>query len=355
MNDLKTTNRLLLLLVIPTMFYLLKIIGFILIPLVAAMFISLLFLPIMRRMTRFGVPKIGSLIVVFLLIVLGSFITFEVIQLAAQEIAQTETGFFQKFIEKLDLLRSDIVSLLGMGNSASFGDNLFGNGDSLKLGDVLNMLRKTTTGLLMTIFFVVLLLAGSFNLQVFLKNFLFKQQYASVKTFRKIETGIQKFVVVKFIVSLFTGIGFSLACYFFDVDFPIFWGLFAFAINFIQMIGSVISVVLLSAFALVQLDPTGTLLAFILVITGVQVLFGAILEPIFMGKAFSINVVTILVMLMLWGYIWGIPGLIMAIPITVFLKITFDQFPKTKSLAKTMDGPKDTLKDWLVPRKKTKA
>ena len=153
-----------------------------------------------------------------------------------------------------------------------------------------------------------------------------------------IENDILRFVKVKFIISLSTGIGFTLACLFFDVSFPIFWGLFAFAINFVQMIGSVISVVLLSLFSFVELDPTGTLLFFILIITAVQVLMGGILEPIFMGKTFSVNIITILVMLMFWGYIWGIPGLIMSIPITVFLKIIFEQFPKTKLIASLMDG-----------------
>lgn len=161
-------------------------------------------------------------------------------------------------------------------------------------------------------------------------------------------------MVVKFIISLFTGIGFSIACYFFDIDFPIFWGLFAFAVNFIQMIGSVVSVILLSGFALVQVDSTGGLAAFILIITGVQILFGAILEPIFMGRTFSINVITILFMLAIWGFVWGIPGLIMAIPITVFLKITLEQFPKTRRIAETMEGPKEGFRDWLLPSPKIK-
>ena len=110
------------------------------------------------------------------------------------------------------------------------------------------------------------------------------------------------------------------------------------------MVGSFISVILLSIFAFVELDPTSTLFFFILSITGVQVLFGAILEPIFMGKSFSINVITVLIMLMLWGFIWGIPGLIMAIPITVFIKIILEQFPGTKVIASLLSGPERSIK-----------
>jgi len=154
----------------------------------------------------------------------------------------------------------------------------------------------------------------------------------------RIEKDIIVFIKVKFVISFFTGLGFTLACYFFDVSFPVFWGLLAFVINFVQMIGSVISVLLLSLFAFVELDATGTLLFFILTITLVQVIMGAILEPIFMGKSFSINVITILVMLMFWGFLWGIPGMILSIPITVFIKIIFEQYPKTKVIADLMSG-----------------
>jgi len=110
------------------------------------------------------------------------------------------------------------------------------------------------------------------------------------------------------------------------------------------MVGSFVTVILLSMFAFVELETTSTLFFFILAITGVQVLFGAILEPIFMGKSFSINVIAVLVMLMFWGFLWGIPGLIMAIPITVFLKILLEQFPSTKIIASLLSGNETELR-----------
>ena len=90
-------------------------------------------------------------------------------------------------------------------------------------------------------------------------------------------------------------------------------------------------------------DPSGTLLFFILTIIGVQVLFGSIMEPIFMGKSFSINIITILIMLMFWGYLWGIPGLVMSIPLTVFIKIILEQFERTRVIANIMQGSDDTI------------
>ena len=156
---------------------------------------------------------------------------------------------------------------------------------------------------------------------------------------------------MKFVISFFTGVGFTIACLAFDVSFPIFWGLFAFIINFIKIISSLISIACLSVFALVEIDSTGTLLFFVLSITAVQAIMGGVLEPVFMGKTFSINVITVLVMLSLWGLIWGIPGLIMSIPITVFIKIILEQFPKTMVISSLMAGSE--LKVKLALKKPT--
>ncbi|MGR7811792.1 AI-2E family transporter [Lacinutrix undariae] len=333
----RTTNFLLLIIVIPLVFYLLKILSFIFIPLVFSMFIALLFLPLMRWLGKRKLPKSASIVVVVLLIIGGLALGGELIKLSSKQIISSDTMFFENAETKLSDAKLYLISTYGI----EFNDDKsliaqFVEKDNL--GSTVDFLRKFLTTILMTAFFVVLWLAESINVQKLLNNTILKLKHASVKTFMKIENDLITFIKVKFFVSFLTGVGTGLACFFFDVSFPIFWGLFAFAINFVQMVGSFATVILLSIFAFVELDPTSTLFFFIISITGVQVLFGAILEPIFMGKSFSINIITVLVMLMLWGFIWGIPGLIMAIPITVFLKIILEQFPSTKRIASLLSG-----------------
>lgn len=341
MNETRTTNILLLTIVIPVIFYLLKILSFIFVPLALAMFVSLLFLPLMRWLNKKKIPKWISVIIVILIIAIAFKTGGELVKLSSKEILATDAAFFEKAETKLIDLVIIIEDFFGIERVQ--GENVllhyFQKSNVMNnFGTTIDFIGDTISMILMTAFFVVLLLAGSINFQQILNNTILKQKYASVKTFIRIEKDIIKFIKVKFAISFFTGLGFGLACYFFGVSFPIFWGLFAFAINFIQMIGSVISVVALSLFAFIELDISGTLLLFIIIITGVQVLMGGVLEPIFMGKSFSINIITILIMLMFWGFIWGIPGLILSIPITVFIKIIFGQFPKTKAIAKMLAG-----------------
>lgn len=354
MKDIRTTNMLLLAIVIPLIFYLLKILSFIFIPLISSMFIALLFLPLMRWLSKKRVPKYISIFLVILIVAGLLKIGGELIQLSSKEFLSTDVVFFQKAELKLTELIVSVEEFFGM--EFIEGENLlsqFFNKTYLikNFGSIFDFISNTVSMTLMTAFFVVLWLAESINFQKILHSTIIKQQFASVKTFMKIEKDLIKFIKVKFIVSLLTGIGIGLACYFFDVSFPIFWGLFAFIINFVQMIGSFVSVILLAIFSFVELEPMSLWFFFVLSITGVQVLFGGILEPIFMGKSFSINIITILVMLMLWGYIWGVPGLIMAIPLTVFVKIILDRFPRTKVIAGLISGT-PTLPN--LPLKKSK-
>jgi AI-2 transport protein TqsA len=346
MKKRKTTNILLLFIVIPLTFYVLKILSFIFIPLVSAMFIALLFLPIMRWLQHKNVPKSISILIVIILIAAGLKLGGELVQLSTNEIASAKSEFFVKAETKLVKIVTGIESFFGiprMEGERILSHYIEKNSITKNIGVTIDFLMGTLSMTLMTIFFVLLLLAGSINFQKLMSNALFNINYSAIKTFMKIEKDIIKFIKVKFLISLLTGIGFSLACVFFDISFPIFWGVLAFLINFVQMVGSVVSVLSLSLFAFIELDPTGTLLFFILTITAIQVLMGGVLEPIFMGKTFSVNVITVLVMLMFWGFLWGIPGLVLSIPITVFLKIVLEQFPKTKMIANLMSEQKDKV------------
>ncbi|MFT6970459.1 MAG: AI-2 transport protein TqsA [Roseivirga sp.] len=318
------------------------------------MFIALLFLPMMRWFNKKNVPKTFSILIV-ILIIAGVFkVSAELIQLSSKEILAPENDIFQKAEAKILALIYSIEGLFGV--QLLKGENVISNflkKDSSveNVGSILGFVGNTISMTLMTAFFSILWLAESINFQKLLNSTILKKEYASIKAFVKIENDLITFIKVKFLVSLFTGIGISLACVFFGVSFPIFWGLFAFVINFVQMIGSFVTVILLALFAFIEIEAMSTLLFFTLSITAVQALFGGVVEPVMMGKSFSINIITILVMLMLWGYLWGIPGMIMAIPLTVFIKIILEQFPKTKLIADMIAGPKKKAKASLLVMK----
>ncbi len=345
MNNTKTTNILLLTIVITVVFYFLKILSFIFVPLILSMFIALMFLPVKRWLNKHGVPRPVSVLIIVLLIGGILKVGFELIQLTSKEILADTS-----LIERMELKFVELIVLIEnfFGIQRLEGENVilhyFRKSSIINnFGSTIEFIGDTLTMTLMTVFFTILWLSESINFQKLLNHTILKQKFSSIKVFMRIEKDLIKFVIVKFFISLLTGIGFTFTCLLFDVSWPVFWGLFAFVFNFVQMVGSFVSVIIASLFAFVELDSTGTLLFFIIVLTGIEVLMGGILEPVFMGRSFSINVIAILVMLMFWSYLWGVPGLIMSIPITVFLKIILEQFPGTKVIAELLSGNEENL------------
>lgn len=235
MNTTKTTNRLLLIIVIPVIFYLLKILSFIFVPLILSMFITLLFLPLMRWLKKKNVPKPINILIVISIIAGILKLGGELIRISSKEIMSAKGVFFEKAETKLLSIVVSIEDFFGIERVV--GDNVlvhyFQNKSIIgNFGSTLDFIGNTLTMTLMTAFFVILLLSESINFQKLLNSTVFKQNYSSVKAFMKIEKDIIKFVKVKFLISLFTGVGFSLACYFFDVSFPIFLGDFCFSYQF---------------------------------------------------------------------------------------------------------------------------
>jgi len=342
-NNLKTTNKLLLIIAVPLVFYILKLLSFIFIPLVLAVFIALIFMPLVRWLSKKKVPKALALLAVLLIIASTIFLSIKVVQLSGKEIAAGKNELYQKMDQRLGDRIEPYAEMLGIEthtHSSTIKSIVFdpkvGGLIYENFGATFGVVRQTVSLVLLTIFFLVLLLAGSLNFKDILQDTMFKQHTRTIKTFMTIENNVVKFLKVKFFVSACTGIGFSLVCIFFDISFPLFWGLFAFTINFVQMVGSIVSTILASIFVLIEMQSPGTALAAILLFTAIQVIFGSIVEPIMLGKSFSINVVTVLIMLMFWGFLWGVPGLILAIPITALIKTIFEQFSNTHVLARLM-------------------
>lgn len=347
MNNLKTTNTLLLFIVIPLVFYLLKILSFIFIPLTFSMFLALLFFPVMRVLSRRNVPKVISIIIVVLIIAAVMKIGGMLIRLASHEIISSEGTFVVNAENKLTDLLVYLEKYFGVQRISD--ENIFmyylkKMNLSSKIGNTLDSVGSLLSMTMMTVFFALLWLLESINFQKLMNQTILKQKFSSIKTFMKIEKDILTFVKVKVLISFLTGLSFSISCLSFGVSFPIFWGLFAFVANFIQMIGSILAVILLALFAFVELDSYTILAIFTLILAGIQLLFGSVIEPLLMGRSFSISVIAILIMLMLWGFIWGIPGMILAIPITVFIKIVLEQFPGTQFIADIIGGQKDRTK-----------
>ncbi len=141
------------------------------------------------------------------------------------------------------------------------------------------------------------------------------------KTFKDITEQIQKYIVTKFLISLLLGIVVGIVSWAFGIKFFIVWAVLSILLNFIPNIGSVIAVLFISLMALIQFESFSYALFVASTLILIQNLIGNLLEPKIFGNRLGLNPLVILLSLMLWGYLWGIIGMLLSVPLTAVLKI----------------------------------
>ncbi|MDP2037438.1 MAG: AI-2E family transporter [Ignavibacteria bacterium] len=141
------------------------------------------------------------------------------------------------------------------------------------------------------------------------------------RTSRDITEQVQKYIITKFLISLSVGLVMGFILWAFDVEFFIIWAALAVILNFIPNIGSVISVIMPALMTLVQYESFGYAFLVTAVLVVVQNIIGNIIEPKIFGNRLGLNPLVILLSLLLWGYLWGIVGMFISVPLTAIIKI----------------------------------
>ena len=144
---------------------------------------------------------------------------------------------------------------------------------------------------------------------------------------------IKTYIGIKTATSALAGVLTFLTLMICKVDFAAFWGLLFFLLNFIPNIGAIVAVV--SVLLMVWIQYTSlTITALIAIpLIGIQFAIGNILEPKLMGRSLNLSPMVILVGLVFWGTVWGIPGMILCVPTMVLVHIVLAHFPRTQPLA----------------------
>ncbi len=154
----------------------------------------------------------------------------------------------------------------------------------------------------------------------------------------EIHERIKRYVVVKVASSVVTGvlIGGILAALGLDLAFV--FGLLAFGLNFVPSVGAVVATLLPVAVAFVQFESPLTIGLVAALPAAVQVVLGNVIEPRFLGSALSLHPITVLLSLVFWGMLWGIPGMLLAAPITAVARIVLDRLDATRPVADLLGG-----------------
>ena len=122
------------------------------------------------------------------------------------------------------------------------------------------------------------------------------------------------------------------------VDLAEFWALLIFSLSYIPYIGAWLGVMFPTALALVQFETLTPFLITAGLLAVIQFACGSILEPRIMGKGLNISPLIMLLSLSVWGALWGIVGMFMAVPIMVVVMIVCSHFEATRPIAIMMSA-----------------
>jgi len=316
------------------------------IPLIIAIFLSILLNPLINLMEKYRVPHILAVIISLLIAVVIIFSLYETI---AQSVGAFLKGF-SRYSEKIDSLARGLVDLLGISPDVLSGElKILDDPQAAKIMkevslsglfySILNSLSKFITQLILVFLFLLFILLG--RGQMINKIEVSFSKSTSEKfsiIYNNITEQVQKYLGIKTLISFLTSLFVMGLLLLFGVDFVLVWGVLTFLFNFIPNIGSFAATLLPVTFALIQFDNPFMALWLAVCLFGVQFLFGNILEPKIMGESVNLSAVVILFALLFWGFIWGIPGMFLAVPMTVIVKIIFENIDQLKPVAILMSG-----------------
>lgn len=310
----------------------------ILLPFLSALFIAIVSLPFLAWLQRNRVPT--WLAVMFTVAAAAGVVSVlgVVVGQSVGEFAQVVAD--SRYNERFEALANRLGAWAEQAN-LPFADRTpldFVNPEA-----VVNLLGGTLAalaGLLQDAFLVLLAVifilveAAGFRAKVRLA---FGERGRSLERMSQITLQVQKYLAVKTVVSLGTGFLAFVWVWTLGIDFPLMWGLVAFLFNYIPNIGSIVAAVGPSVLALVQVD-LGRALVVAAGYVALNIAFGNILEPTLLGRRLGMSILVVFLSLVFWGWVWGPMGLLLAVPITMSLKIAFENTDDLRWIAVLLDA-----------------
>lgn len=304
-------------------------------PLLLALFLATLSLPLLRWLLAHSVrPALAVLATVLANIALLTALGFALTGAlnGFTKVAPGYLGQLTGMIETgLEALRERGIDL-----AARFAGAQLDPGQVVDLAG--GILRRGVAQVASTISYVTVVVVALIFLLSEMVNFPAKlalvmgRNAATSRYFARISGDFQRYLGVKTVVSLGTGLVVGLWVWVLGVDFPLLWGLLAYLLNYIPVLGSILAAVPTVLLTLVQLGSGRAALVAVGYLL-VNLLVGNLLEPHLMGRRFGLSPLVVFVALVFWAWVLGPLGLILAVPITMALKIALDYSERWRWLA----------------------
>ena len=154
-----------------------------------------------------------------------------------------------------------------------------------------------------------------------------------VDTLHEIAGRVRRHMIALSISSAVSGLLTGLLTLAVGLELAALWGLVTFLLNYIAILGPLLAVVPPTLYAVLQFDGLTRPLLVAVGVGTIQVVMGNVVDPKIEGRVLSLSPVIVLLALVFWGWIWGVPGAFLGIPISAALVIACEHFPRTRWIA----------------------
>ncbi|MEA3371883.1 MAG: AI-2E family transporter [Campylobacterota bacterium] len=312
----------------------------IIVPFLLSLFLAIILLPTYNFFNKKGLPESLSLFLVISIFIL-------LITLVGKLIGSSVHDFNSNidfYTDQLSIYYHSFVQIASKIGIEISVDELSAMINSKQIMSFASNIMQSI-GSMFTNGFVVLLTIIFMLLES--KNFKSKIEFASNNTtaishMKKITSQIKEYMVLKAIISAFTGLVVWIALVIVGTDYAFLWAVVAFLFNFIPNIGSIIAAVPAVLLTLVQLGALSSVVVAV-VYVAINVVIGSVVEPRVMGKGLGLSTLVVFLSLIFWGWLLGIVGMLLSIPLTIMVKIILDDNDKTRWISVLL-GSGDDIK-----------
>jgi predicted PurR-regulated permease PerM len=309
----------------------LKLASAVLVPVTIALFLAMISLPLLLWLVRHRVPRALAVSITVLADVAVIVFFGALLAVAVDDVTEE----FPRLEPEVEAMFDRGVAWLearGFPASDWISPATFDPGPLVDLaGSTFVGVASFVTGVVLVVLLVLFMLLESLGFGDKLATALHTDRGALTR-YSRITRDLQRYLLLKTLISLATGLSIGVWVGVLGLAFPVFWGFLAFLLNFIPNVGSVLAALPAIAFSAIQLGTPRTL-AIVAGYAAFNLLWGNIVEPNLMGRRLRLSPLVVFVSLVFWGWVWGAAGMVLSVPITMAFKIAFENSPNLKWLA----------------------
>ncbi len=302
----------------------------IIVPFLLSLFLAIILSPLYNFFIRKKLPDFVSLAFVIGIFVIFLSLVIQLLGSSVHDFSSNINFYQEQLLEKFQFLE---VSMKNMGVNLPFNElsNTINSKQIMLFAtSMLQSMGSILTNGFVIIFTLIFMLLESNS---FIKKISYtKGMKKSVNHIQEILSNIKEYMVLKTIISFFTGLVIWIGLVIVGTDYAFLWAVLAFLLNFIPNIGSIIAAVPAVLLTFIQLDMISGIIVAI-IYAGVNIIVGSIIEPKIMGNGLGISTLVVFLSLLFWGWLLGSVGMLLSIPLTIMAKIVFDANEDTKWIA----------------------